>query len=200
MTLPTSLATLAQYLAGEFDNRAQAIAEPAWFVHLKLWHCPVPLFGSDSLTLFAEQANVLQLDQPYRQRLLRLRSQSETEPALQVQYYSFKDPARIKGAGQEPERLRQITLDDIDTLPGCVLQVSQAKLADGTPTFVATPPASARCYFTYAGEVRQVQLGFEARAQEFFSYDKGVEPDTGRALWGAIMGAYQFAKRSQLDW
>jgi len=61
--------TLAQYLTGEFDNREQAIAEPVWYAHLKLWHCPVPLFTKDSITLFAEQANVLTLDQPYRQRL-----------------------------------------------------------------------------------------------------------------------------------
>jgi hypothetical protein len=200
MALATSLQTLAHHLAGEFDNRTQAIAEPAWFVHLKLWHCPVPLFAADSFTLFAEQANVLTIDRPYRQRLLRLQSSSEANSALQVQYYSFKDPGRFSGAGQQLERLQQVSLDEIELLPGCVLQVYSKTCSDGTIAFSATPPAAARCCFTYAGETRQVELGFESRSQEFFSYDKGVDPKTGKALWGAIMGPYQFAKRCQLDW
>ena len=48
------LIALARYMAGEFDNREQAIADPAWYVHLHLWQRPVPLFLEDSFTLFAE--------------------------------------------------------------------------------------------------------------------------------------------------
>jgi len=36
------LQTLAQYITGEFDNKKQAAAEPAWYVHLRLWQVVVP--------------------------------------------------------------------------------------------------------------------------------------------------------------
>lgn len=188
--------TLADYLAGEFDNREQALSDPVWFVHLRLWQRPVPLFTADSLTLFAEQANVLTLDQPYRQRLLRLQpAAGDPQAPIQVQYYAFKDPTLVKGAGQNPQVLQTLTTDEIDLLPGCVLQVTPQQQANHTFQFMALPPPGARCYFTYEQQVRQVALGFEVTPEKFLSYDKGVDPETGKALWGAIMGPYQFTKR-----
>ena len=50
-----------------------------------MWQRPVPLFREDSLTLFAEQANVINLDQPYRQRLIRLMQTDDAAAPLQAQ-------------------------------------------------------------------------------------------------------------------
>jgi CpeT/CpcT family (DUF1001) len=190
MTHSAALVQLAAGLAGEFDNREQAIADPVWFVHLRLWHRPVNLFAEDSLTLFAEQANILQLDRPYRQRLLRLQPTADPQ-CLQVQYYAFKTPSAVKGAGQNPALLQNLTLDDIEYLPGCILTVPPA----GGDRYLADPPPGAQCYFTYQEEIRQVCLGFATSSTEFLSFDKGVDPKTGQALWGALMGPYRFTKR-----
>ncbi|KAM3102483.1 chromophore lyase CpcT/CpeT [Phormidesmis sp. 146-12] len=192
--MPSFLTTLATHLTGEFDNREQAIADPVWYVHLQLWHRQVALFAEDSITIFAEQANVLKLDQPYRQRLLRIQPTGEEAFPLKVQYYSFKDYAAVKGAGQNPARLQQITEADIELLPGCVLQVAHQKTQE-SDRFQAMPPADTCCYFSYEGETRQVALGFEVSPGKFLSYDKGIDPNTGTALWGAVMGAYEFTKR-----
>ena len=186
MPISSTLIALAQSLAGEFDNRDQAIADPAWFVHLKMWQRPVPLFGEDIITIFAEQANVLQLEQPYRQRLLRLQDQ---QGQIQVQYYSFKQPELYRGAGAQPERFQNLTIDAIEILPRCILSVEQSG-----DRFVSSPLPDTRCCFSYAGEIRQVSLGFEVDSQQFLSYDKGIDSD-GKALWGAIMGAYRYTKR-----
>jgi hypothetical protein len=42
------LITFGRYLAGEFENQRQAQAEPVWYVHLRLWLRPLPLFREDS--------------------------------------------------------------------------------------------------------------------------------------------------------
>src|SRR4028119_107608 len=99
MTLSPELITLAHYMAGEFDNQKQAIADPVWYVHLRLWQRPVALFTEDSLTLFAEQANIVNLDKPYRPRILRLQSSETQSASLQVEYYMLKNPDAIRGAG-----------------------------------------------------------------------------------------------------
>jgi CpeT/CpcT family (DUF1001) len=197
MLFPPSLLTLAAYLAGEFDNREQAIADPTWYVHLRLWQRPVALF-SDSLTLFAEQANVLKLNNAYRQRLMRIQPVAGSSDGLQVQYYAFKDPDRVQGAGQNPDRFLTIQLSDIELLPGCVLNVAWEKQSGGDRA-LATPPPDCSCFFTYQGEVRQVVLGFEASPQEYLTYDKGVELGTGKALWGAMMGPYRYRKIQQYE-
>lgn len=66
MNYSPQITALANYLTGEFDNKSQALEQPVWYVHLKLWIRPVPIFTEDSITLFAEQANIIKLDQPYR--------------------------------------------------------------------------------------------------------------------------------------
>ena len=195
MTLSPELITLARYMAGEFDNQQQAIAQPVWYVHLRLWQRPVPLFTEDSLTLFAEQANIVNLDKPYRPRILRLQSSDTTPASLQVQYYMLKDTEAIRGAGRNPELLRQLTSEDIEFLPGCNLTVKQQQLAPNSYEFSASSATGTPCGFSYQGNSYQVSLGFEATAEEFRSYDKGIDPTTGKAIWGALMGPFRFTKR-----
>ncbi|MUL36278.1 chromophore lyase CpcT/CpeT [Gloeocapsopsis dulcis] len=202
MNLSSELTALAQYLTGEFTNQEQAIAEPAWYVHLRLWHQPVSLFTEDSFTLFAEQANILKLDQPYRQRLIRIQ-QFPGKASLQVQYYMPKNPTALRGAGANPAILKSLTPDQFELLPGCLLDVTANQLerdcaflsAEGDRYhFKATLPPDRRCCFSYAGNTVQVSIGFEATPEEFLSYDKGIDSTTGKATWGAILGPYRFRK------
>lgn len=192
-----SLTTLAEWLAGEFNNQAQAQDQPVWFVHLRLWHRPLPFTIDGHVALFCEQANVLNLDKPYRQRVVILKPSVNSQPnsqsnsqQWQAEYRAFKQPDRIVGAGANPDLLRQIRLDDLEILPGCRLTISYQP-----DRFKAEPPPDAKCCFQYNGQTRQVILGFEASPNQFFSYDRGVEPETGKLLWGAMMGAYQFQKQ-----
>ena len=185
---------LGKYLAGEFDNQQQALAQPAWFVHLRLWIRPVPIFAEDSITLFAEQANIVNLDKPYRPRILRLREREN----LTVEYYAFKDINKIKGAGLNSSLLRQITPEDLDFLPNCTLKVTTNN-DNGRYSFATTPTSETPCTFSYQGNTFQVYLGFTATAQELQTYDKGIDPATGKATWGALMGSYCFTKRQDFS-
>ncbi|MGF1590567.1 MAG: chromophore lyase CpcT/CpeT [Pleurocapsa sp.] len=184
------LTTLATYLAGEFSNQQQALQQPAWYVNLRLWIRPVPIFTDNSITLFAEQANVIKIDQPYRPRILRLR-QKET---LEVEFYMFEDLATARGAGHNKALIRQITPEKIKFLPDCTLKVASKQLNDGQYCFETTPKTPKPCKVTYQGTTFQVFLGFKATADELQTYDKGIDPETGQGTWGALMGAYCFSK------
>ncbi|MEM9136775.1 MAG: chromophore lyase CpcT/CpeT [Cyanobacteria bacterium P01_F01_bin.42] len=185
------LNTLTQWLIGEFTNRSQAIDDPTWYVHLKLWHRPVPPPLGDAC-IFAEQANILQPDQPYRQRLLILTQPSPQQ--IEGQYWAFKSPESYKGCGASPDKLASIQPDDLIELPGCKLSVAHAD-----QTYTAKPHPNLKCCFEYAGKTRQVVIGFEVQQSRYTSYDRGVDPETGRSLWGAMMGPYQFDKLQTYD-
>lgn len=189
MTSPR-LTALATYLAGEFSNQQQAISQPAWYVNLRLWIRPVPIFTSDSITLFAEQANILKLDLPYRPRILRLRQRE----AIEVEFYMFKNLATARGAGKNKDLIEQITLEKIEFLPNCTLKVATRELSNGKYCFETTPITEEPCSVTYQGTTFQVFLGFKATADELQTFDKGIDPETGRGTWGALMGAYCFNK------
>lgn len=194
MSFSPQMTALANYLAGEFSNQPQAIAQPAWFVNLRLWIRPVPIFTDDSITLFAEQANVLNLDQPYRPRILRLRQSLRQSENIEVEFYMFEDLATARGAGQNKDLIAQITPDKIKFLPNCTLQVTTQELDDGTYCFSTTPMTNEPCSVTYQGTTFQVFLGFKATVDELLTYDKGIDPKTGQGTWGALMGAYAFSK------
>ncbi|MDX1977523.1 MAG: chromophore lyase CpcT/CpeT [Pseudanabaenaceae cyanobacterium bins.68] len=175
---------LVNWLTGEFTNQAQAIADPVWYVHLRLWHRPVPHLDQvlEGRVIFAEQANVINLHKPYRQRLLCLSDR-------QAKYYAFKQPSLWIGGGAEPTKLTEIGLADLEFLPGCTLPVN----FDGN-RYTAHLPNDAQCCFNYNDQVKQVILGFAATSTEFWSYDRGIDPATKASLWGAIAGAYHYRK------
>jgi len=184
--MQNQLLTLAQYMAGEFGNREQAIADPAWFVNLKLWQRPLPKSLLGEIAFFAEQANIINIDKPYRQRILKL---VEVDGNIQVHYYAFQDPSLWKCAAANLDRLQEITVSDLIPLPDCTLRVKY-----NLEIFTAALPEGAKCCFSYQGETRQVSLGFEASKSAFLSYDKGIDMNTGASIWGAIAGAYRFTK------
>lgn len=196
MNFSPELMALARYLAGEFDNQAQATAEPVWYVHLHLWHRPLPtaLFP-DSITFFVEQANALTPDKPYRQRMMQLYSSKESPQRLHVQYYMIKDVKAVQGGGRHAEKLRQLTPEQLEFLPGCRLDVTYQQLAPDTYQFKANLPENTRCCFTSQNKTIQIDLGFETMPDRFFSYDKGINPQTGQATWGALLGPFRFVKR-----
>ncbi|MDR9405109.1 MAG: chromophore lyase CpcT/CpeT [Halothece sp. Uz-M2-17] len=182
---------LAQWLAGEFSNESQALSQPAWFVNLKLWHRPLPFLIDGNYALFAEQAPTLKLEQAYRQRILVIQPATATEP-MKVQYYAFNEHQKWRGAGRNPQILDTLTLEEIKKLPGCVLNVTSRE-----DQFFAQPSANSVCQFYIGGNLCQIELGFAVTTEEFRSYDKGIDPETQKPIWGALIAPYQFQKIKQ---
>ncbi len=179
---------LIEWLIGEFDNTAQSKEDSTWYVPLRLWHRLLPGRIQGKLAVFAEQSNFLQLDRPYRQRILVIEPQANDQ--LAVQYWAFKDPNQFRGAGANPDLLQQALEPALELLPGCWLDVESVG-----DRFKATPREGDRCCFTYDNKLRQVVLGFEVSETQFLSYDRGIDPETGQSLWGAMMGPYRHQKR-----
>jgi hypothetical protein len=194
MVFSAKLIALGKYLAGEFDNKQQALAEPAWYVHLRLWQRPIPLFREDSITLFAEQASVINLDRPYRPRILRLKHHQSNPQQLQVEYYMFKDLTVIAGASRHPELLQQIEPEQIEFLPDCTLNVQIETFSSNNYRFETFPVKDCPCSFSYQGNTYQVALGFTVTSEQLQTYDKGIDPKTGKGIWGALLGPYRFTK------
>ena len=181
-----ALLNLAQWLAGEYENPVQSRDQPIWFVHLRLWYRPVPQRIAGKLALFAEQAPILKPEQAYRQRVLTLWDGPE---GLKGNYWAMRQPDRWRTAGANGDLLRSLSEDDLELLPGCCLDIQSQG-----DRFISALEPGARCCFDYAGQTRQVVLGFEVYRDRLLSFDRGVDPETGKGLWGALMGPYEFQK------
>jgi CpeT/CpcT family (DUF1001) len=185
------LVQLGAWLSGVYDNRDQAIESPVWYVHLRAWWRIVPMFASDSVVLFGEQANILQVDRPYRQRLLRL---CEREGQLCGAFYSFVEPGAVLGAGGDEAIAARILSAEIVALDTGVLNIQR-----GGDRFSLMPRPGEVCEFRFpergVEKVGRVELGLEVRSKGYDSYDKGLSLETGQPIWGAMMGPYRFTKR-----
>ena len=207
MEYETQLNHLGRSLAGIFQNRQQALAEPAWVVHLRLWSYPVVLFSEDSFTFFIEQASAAFAQPPYRQRLLRVRwsngdsVKSLTAGNLTAEYYALKQPQLYQGAAQNPERLSTLKEHDLQPLQCGRLRVT-SQFQPNAICFQARQYPGERCQFFVNGEARYVELAFDAicpiaSGQEqatFLMYDKGIDLITGKAIWGALKEPFRFKK------
>lgn len=189
---------LSQSLAGTFQNRDQALADPAWYVHLRLWCYPTQLFTEDSATFFIEQASAAFKQAPYRQRVLRI---CRAVDRITAEYYALKDPTAWQGATQTAERLAQLTPKELQSLDGSLLSITA--IAEGDTTrFEARQKPGQWCQFAVNGETKFVELAFDAIAPQpwsqskaaFWMYDKGIDAESKNPTWGAIHGPFKLVK------
>jgi hypothetical protein len=107
----------------------------------------------------------------------------------------FNDLKSVQGAGKNPDILRKISLEDLTFLHTCTLSVKVNTLADNQYQFIAQPQPEQHCQFTYEGTTYQVSLGFEVTSHSLKTYDKGLDLGTGKGIWGALLGPYQYEKK-----
>jgi len=199
---PSSLSRLARYLAGEFDNKPQSLADPTWFLHLRVWNRPLPphLFSA-GYGFFIEQINVATGQPPYRQRVLHLTTEGEQ---LKGQYYALRDAQAFSGSATQPEQLRQLQRQDLVNLPTCALTITCDPISG---LFQGRLPGNTLCSITINGQTSYIHLAFDIGPQppqpmgstapspmQLTVYDHGVEPATGATTWGPRMGPFQLLK------
>lgn len=193
------LEQIATYLAGEFDNKPQSLADPAWFLHLRLWHRPLPraLF-EEGYSFFIEQIGVASGKPPYRQRILHIVERAE---GLWGQYYALPDPVAYSGSATQPDRLATLTHDKLIDLPTCGVAIDYNP---ATQSFRARLPSDRLCSFTANGVTTHVRLKFDigpdpvapSHPVVFQMEDCGIDPDTGKITWGPQMGPFCLIKQT----
>jgi hypothetical protein len=198
----TALAHLARSLAGEFDNKPQSLADPAWFLHLRVWNRPLPphLFA-EGYGFFIEQINVATGKSPYRQRVLHIFAQGER---LKGQYYALRDPQAWAGSALAPEQLRQLQQQDLMDLPTCALNITFDPVSS---LFRGRLPDETLCSITINGQTSYIYLAFDIGGPssppaeslvpspvQLTVYDHGVDSATGATTWGPKMGPFQLLK------
>jgi hypothetical protein len=202
MAIAAQLTQLATYLAGEFDNKAQSLADPAWYLHLRLWYRPLPpdLFG-EGYGFFIEQCNVAAGQPPYRQRILHLTAQGDR---LVGQFYALADPRAYGGSATAPDRLQHLRQAELIDLPTCALAI---EYLPATATFTGRLPNDHLCSFTANGVTTYVRLMLDIGPEPttpdsqpdgpivLRMGDRGIDPVTSKTTWGPMMGPFCLVKQ-----
>lgn len=181
------LTTLAAWLAGDWSNREQSWAAPAFFAHIRLCMRPLPWHVFDGLGFYSEQADDYDWKNPYRVRLLRL---LDVDGAIHTENYALKDESLYIGACREPERLTTLSRDLIEQLPGCTFRFERKDDA-----FHGHVLPGKGCRIFRRGQVTYLQGEAVLNADTYISHDRGFDLETDTQVWGSVSGPFYFKKQ-----
>ncbi len=186
MTHSRDITTLARWMAADFSNQEQAFANPPLFAHIRVCMRPLPESLLEGTSLFLEQAYDFMLDRPYRLRILKL---SVVDGQIELENYKVKEEEKFFGASRNPEKLKHLTADLIEKLPGCDMTVEWT----GNCFKGQVKPGKA-CIVERKGKITYLDNSFEIDEEKLISYDRGRDPETDELIWGSIAGPFHFVR------
>jgi hypothetical protein len=188
MTHSTDIKTLARWMAADFSNQEQAFANPPFFAHIRVCMRPLPEALLGRTSLFLEQAYDYAINSPYRLRVLKL---SIVDDRLELQNYKVKEEAQWYGASREPQRLQDLTLEQLELMPGCDMDVEWTGYS-----FKGTVKPGKACIVVRKDRVTYLDNRFEISEKGLVSVDRGLDPKTDELVWGSIAGPFEFSRRT----
>ncbi|MGF2035067.1 MAG: chromophore lyase CpcT/CpeT [Nostoc sp. CmiVER01] len=188
MTHSTDIATLARWMAADFSNQEQAFENPPFYAHIRVCIRPLPLELFSGVSLFLEQAYDFMLNQPYRMRVMKL---IPAENYIVIEHYTVKEEQKFYGASRDPERLKVLSIDQLERMSGCNMVVEWTG-----NSFKGKVEPGKCCIVVRDGKNTYLDNEFEIDAKEFFSLDRGRDLDTDEHLWGSIAGPFHFVRWS----
>jgi hypothetical protein len=184
----SDLKTLARWLAADFSNQEQAYANPPFFAHIRVCIRPLPSDLLDGVSLFLEQAYDFALNTPYRLRVFKL---DGGQDGIELRHFSVKDQEKYYGASRDRARLQNLTLEQLEAMPGCDMDVIwtgnsfQGKIKPGKG-----------CIVVRNGKESYLDNSFEVDETKLVSFDRGLDPTTDEQLWGSVAGPFEFSRRT----
>jgi hypothetical protein len=188
MTHSTDIKTLARWMAADFSNQEQAFANPPFFAHIRVCMRPLPEALLGGTSLFLEQAYDYAINSPYRLRVLKF---SIVDDRLELQNYKVKEEARWYGASREPQRLQDLTIDQLELMTGCDMDVEWTGYS-----FKGTVKPGKACIVIRKDRVTYLDNRFEISEKGLVSVDRGLDPETDELVWGSIAGPFEFSRRT----
>lgn len=186
MTHSTDIATLARWMAADFSNQEQAFENPPFYAHIRVCMRPLPLEVLSGVGLLVEQAYDYALHDPYRVRVLKLITQNGQ---IEIENYTIRGEEEFYGASRDLKRLNTLTIDRLEKMPGCNMQVEWTG-----QSFKGKVEPGKACMVVRKGKTTYLDSEFEIDAEKFISHDRGRDPETDEHVWGSVAGPFYFVR------
>lgn len=188
MSHSTDLSTLARWMSADFSNQEQAYENPPFFAHIRVCIRPLPLSVFSEPTLFLEQAYDFMLNQPYRLRVFRF---NIIDGRIELENYKVQEEASFFGASRDLEKLRKLTPDHLEKMPGCDMFV------DWTGnSFKGVVKPGKNCIVVRNERETYLDNSFEIDEHKLISVDRGLDPKTDELVWGSVAGPFHFQRKT----
>jgi CpeT protein len=183
----SDLIQLAQWMAGDFSNRQQAIDTPREFAHIHVLFRPLPAsFFGGAIGMYSEQVYDYDLWTPYRQGVHRFGLRDGT---IFVENFGLIEPMLYAGSGRERSILETLTPEAIQPRCGCGMVFRR----EGD-RFIGQVEPGKKCLIPKEGQITYLISEVEITQATWQSRDRGFAVDTDAQVWGSEAGQFQFEK------
>lgn len=186
MSHSTDIKALARLMAADFSNQQQALDNPPFFAHIRVCMRPLPDTFLNGTSLFLEQAYDFLPSQPYRLRVFKIHI---IDDHLELEHYKLKEENKFYGASRNLEKLKELTLDDLEKMNGCDM-IAQWDVNH----FKGYVKPGKACIVVRKGKESYLDNSFEINEEKLISFDRGRDLITDELLWGSVAGPFHFTR------
>ena len=188
MTHSTDILTLARWMASDFSNQAQAFENPPFFAHIRVCMRPLPVELLGGVSLYLEQAYDIELNSPYRVRVLKLVPIADR---IDIENYAIVNEEQFYGASRDLQKLQELKTAEFKLMPGCTFITHWTG-----SSFKGSVEPGKGCMVVRKGKNTYLDSEFEIDGDKFISHDRGRDPETDAHVWGALAGPFEFTRRA----
>ena len=188
MSHSTDIITLARWMASDFSNQAQAFENPPFFAHIRVCMRPLPVELLGGVSLYLEQAYDIELNSPYRVRVLKLIPIADR---IDIENYAIVNEEQFYGASRDLQKLQELKKAEFKLMPGCTFITHWTG-----SSFKGRVEPGKGCMVVRKGKKTYLDSEFEIDGEKFISHDRGRDPETDAHVWGALAGPFEFTRRA----
>ena len=188
MSHSTDIITLARWMASDFSNQAQAFENPPFFAHIRVCMRPLPVELLGGVSLYLEQAYDIELNSPYRVRVLKLIPIADR---IDIENYAIVNEEQFYGASRDLQKLQELKKAEFKLMPGCTFTTHWTG-----SSFKGRVEPGKGCMVVRKGKNTYLDSEFEIDGDKFISHDRGRDPETDAHVWGALAGPFEFTRRA----
>lgn len=182
------LINLARGMAGDFSNYQQSQDNPKDYAHIRVFFRPLPWSFFSAIGFYSEQVYDYDLWTPYRQGIHRLVDRGDH---IYIENYSLQDATLYAGAGHNRDILETIPSDKIARRHNCSMVFHQSENC-----FRGAVEPGNQCLIHRKGKETYLVSQVEIADNTWISWDRGMDIETGKQIWGSAIGPLKFEKRS----
>ncbi len=179
---------LACLMAGDFCNRQQSDADPKNYAHIRIFFRPLPWEFFSGIGFYSEQVYDYDLWSPYRQGIHRLVDQGDR---IYIENYSLKEAENYAGSGHNRDILLTIPPDGIERRYNCSMVFKK----EGDLFRGSVEPGN-KCFIHRKGVDTYLVSDVELTETTWVSWDRGMDLNTHKQVWGSAIGSLNFKKRA----
>jgi hypothetical protein len=108
---------------------------------------------------------------------------------IHIENYTVKQEENFYGASRDLNRLKTLTSDSLEKLPGCNMIVEWTG-----NSFKGKVEPGKGCIVFRKGQKTYLDSEFEINEEKFISLDRGRDLDTDEHIWGSVAGPFYFVR------